>query len=243
MRDKVQMCQQICQAMQHLAGHQIVHGDVALRNILVRSLDPVIVKVSATTGDGVRFWILFCDQVADFGLAKWYWQLKKRTDLSRSQQYQEPLPIRWLPPEVLQHLEWSEKSDVWAFGITMWEIFADGREPYADVCVSDADVVAYVIGAGFPQQPTRCPDDIFAVMKRCWRSTILRHSMYLSLLFRLCPEDRPNFEQLNHLLYTVKVQDQVECAFFCLRGTEKVTEISKRSTRYVTAQGIIEMIP
>ena len=47
MRDKVQICIQICQAMQHLAGHQIVHGDVALRNILVQSLDPVMVKVNS----------------------------------------------------------------------------------------------------------------------------------------------------------------------------------------------------
>ena len=130
----------------------------------------------------VRFWIQFADQVADFGSAKWYWQVRQgTTDSSRSQQYQEPLPIRWLPPEVLQHLKWSEKSDVWAFGITMWEIFADGREPYADVCISDADVVAHVIAAGFPRQPTRCPENIFAIMKRCWRSAIRTHSICTSL--------------------------------------------------------------
>ena len=41
------------------------------------------------------------------------------------------IPIRWCPPEVLLRQEWSEKSDVWSFGVVMWEIFSSGNEPYA----------------------------------------------------------------------------------------------------------------
>ncbi len=42
-----------------------------------------------------------------------------------------PVPVRWSPGEVLTRGEWSEKSDIWSFGVTMWEIFSDGAEPYA----------------------------------------------------------------------------------------------------------------
>ena len=57
------------------------------------------------------------------------------------------IPIRWSPPEVLTSYRWSDKSDVWSFGVTMWEIFSGGNEPYAQK--SDSEVS--LINCSFPE--------------------------------------------------------------------------------------------
>lgn len=79
------------------------------------------------------------------------------------------LPIRWVSPEVIKSQSWSEKSDVWAFGITMWEIFNNGIEPYLAEFSSDIDVVHYVLDGGQLTKPTNCPDLIFEIMQQCLR--------------------------------------------------------------------------
>lgn len=138
---KLAMCEQICSAMCALCCEGVLHRDLAVRNILVQSLSPVHIKVS------------------DFGLARDRSSAGQRCHLST-------LPIRWTPPEVLRQQEWSEKSDVWAFGVTMWEIFSNGSEPYA--AQSDADVVPFVTGGGRLPRPQRCPRQLYDLMLECW---------------------------------------------------------------------------
>jgi FMS-like tyrosine kinase 1 len=104
-----------------LALEGIWHRDLATRNILVSSLDPVNIKVS------------------DFGLAHRFTEDSRRTNqvsqmaqVTLSHEQLPTIPIRWSPPEVLTRYEWSEKSDVWSFGVTVWEIFSCGGEPFPD---------------------------------------------------------------------------------------------------------------
>lgn len=139
-RAKLCMCEQICSAMCELAGEGVLHCDLAARNILMQSIDPVHVKVS------------------DFGLA--------HTPSIKSPEAKYAVPIRWSPPEVLKQGPCSEKSDVWSFGVVMWEIFSQGAEPFTDK--TDEQVVQYVLAGSRLKRPSRCPNEIYELMLSCW---------------------------------------------------------------------------
>lgn len=97
-----QWCQNIAHAMEYLASKQVVHGDLATRNILLcRNLNA---------------------KLCDFGLSR---RMYEYTSYLKSNV--EPLPWRWMAPESLLHWEFNEKTDVWAFGITVWEICTFGN--------------------------------------------------------------------------------------------------------------------
>lgn len=91
----------------------------------------------------------------------------------------EPLPIRWMAPEVLQSKEFTIQNDVWSFGVLMWEIFSDGEQPYSDV-ENDAITAHVTDGAGL-DKPESCPEAAFKTMQLCWEQQ---------------PKDRPHFSQL-----------------------------------------------
>eukprot|EP00210_Caulerpa_lentillifera_P000088 g84.t1 len=165
MSQKITMCAQICQAMKHLSSHNILHRDLAARNVLVKSLSPVTVKL------------------ADFGFA----ELTTGDDYPDLNQQcisscLKLVPLRWIAPEIIKNQSWSEKSDVWAFGVTMWEIFSNGHEPYAAEFNSDFEVADYVLHGGHLQKPSNCPNFIYNIMCQCWKYK---------------PNARPSFDELN----------------------------------------------
>jgi len=90
------------------------------------------------------------------------------------------LPIRWMSPEAIRDHAFSSKSDVWSFGVVLWEIGTLGSFPYADI--QDNELLRYLT-----QEKYRlaCPDtishDIYKIMNSCWNTV---------------PRDRPNFAQL-----------------------------------------------
>eukprot|EP00878_Enallax_costatus_P033317 GHUV01036732.1.p1 GENE.GHUV01036732.1~~GHUV01036732.1.p1 ORF type:complete len:392 (+),score=83.38 GHUV01036732.1:634-1809(+) len=113
---KLSMAEQIAAAMAELASEGVLHRDLAARNVLVQSLEPVHVKV------------------ADFGLAHQFANgdtANHTSSHTHGALLLSGIPVRWCSPEVLSHQAWSKASDVWAFGVTLWEVFADGTEPYA----------------------------------------------------------------------------------------------------------------
>ncbi|KAH9632758.1 hypothetical protein HF086_012093 [Spodoptera exigua] len=119
-------------------------------------------------------------EVADFGLARYV--LDDQYTSSGGTKF----PIKWAPPEVLNYTRFSSKSDVWAFGVLMWEVFTCGKVPYGRV--KNSEVADMVQRGMLLEKPKGCLNEIYNVMRLCWR--------------RL-PEERPSFRALKEELAVI----------------------------------------
>ena len=149
--------------MQYITCHDVVHRDLAARNILVfEELDPADPR-------SVRV------KVSDFGLSRpgCYYQ--------RTGAVTEALPVRYMPPEAIQRNKWSEKSDVWAFGVLLWEVATLGEIPY--FVNSDGEVKAGVCsGALRLPCPEGLPEVIFkGIIEPCWAKRAADRPTFASL--------------------------------------------------------------
>ena len=145
---------QVADAMMHLDLNKVIHRDLAARNILVFQFDP-------------NDWKKVLVKVTDYGLALLADKGFSVEETVSTQSASAVGPIRWMAPESLSRRMYSSKSDVWAFGVLLWEIMMLGFLPYYQIS-DDKDVVAAVLGGERLQNPTRCPHDVYAIMKACW---------------------------------------------------------------------------
>uniref|UniRef100_F1MSH3 Tyrosine-protein kinase n=1 Tax=Bos taurus TaxID=9913 RepID=F1MSH3_BOVIN len=157
------MCQDVCEGMEYLERNSFIHRDLAARNCLVNEAG--IVKVS------------------DFGMARYV--LDDQYTSSSGAKF----PVKWCPPEVFNYSRFSSKSDVWSFGVLMWEIFTEGRMPFEKN--TNYEVVTMVTRGHRLHQPKLASRYVYEVMLRCWQEK---------------PEGRPSFEDL---LRTI--DELVEC--------------------------------
>lgn len=132
---------QITKGMQYLEENRLVHRDLAARNVLVQT--PSHVKIT------------------DFGLAKLL-----DYDSDEYKATGGKMPIKWLALECIRHRIFTSKSDVWAFGVTIWELLTYGLRPYAEIEAKDL-VIAIEKGQRLPQ-PQICTLDIYMVLLSCW---------------------------------------------------------------------------
>uniref|UniRef100_A0A4W5Q022 Tyrosine-protein kinase n=1 Tax=Hucho hucho TaxID=62062 RepID=A0A4W5Q022_9TELE len=134
------ICQDVSEGMEHLEAHNFIHRDLAARNCLVN--DALVVKVS------------------DFGMARYV--LDDQYTSSSGTKF----PVKWSPPEVFNFCKYSSKSDVWSFGVLMWEVFTEGKMPFEQN--PNHEVVMMVSQGHRLYRPKKATPNIYDIMQRCW---------------------------------------------------------------------------
>uniref|UniRef100_A0A8D3B9F0 Tyrosine-protein kinase receptor n=2 Tax=Scophthalmus maximus TaxID=52904 RepID=A0A8D3B9F0_SCOMX len=152
---------QIAAGMLYLASQHFVHRDLATRNCLV--------------GNGLLV------KIGDFGMSRDIYS----TDYYRVGGH-TMLPIRWMPPESIMYRKFTTESDVWSFGVILWEIFTYGKQPWFQL--ANNEVIECITQGRVLECPWLCPKEIYDMMRGCWQRE---------------PQQRHNIKDIQKMLFAL----------------------------------------
>ncbi|KAF7658823.1 hypothetical protein LDENG_00007230 [Lucifuga dentata] len=146
-------CLQVCKALAYLEGLSMVHRDIAVRNVLVASHD--------------------CVKLGDFGLSRYVDEQEYyKASVSR-------LPIKWMAPESINFRRFTTASDVWMFGVCVWEVLSLAQQPF--FWLENWQVIDQLESGVRLPKPQLCPPTLYVLLMGCWEYD---------------PHARPSFSQL-----------------------------------------------
>ncbi|XP_053421951.1 macrophage colony-stimulating factor 1 receptor [Nycticebus coucang] len=183
LQDLLRFSSQVAQGMAFLASKNCIHRDVAARNVLL------------TNGHVAK--------IGDFGLAR---------DIMNDSNYivkgNARLPVKWMAPESIFDCVYTVQSDVWSYGILLWEIFSLGLNPYPGILVNSK--FYKLVKDGYQMaQPVFAPKNIYSIMQACWA---------------LEPTHRPTFQQICSLLQEQAQVDRRERDYANLQSSSSEPE-------------------
>ncbi|XP_030639160.1 focal adhesion kinase 1 isoform X1 [Chanos chanos] len=158
---------QLSTALAYLESKRFVHRDIAARNVLVSAVD--------------------CVKLGDFGLSRYM------EDSSYYKASKGKLPIKWMAPESINFRRFTSASDVWMFGVCMWEILMYGVKPFQGV--KNNDVIGRIENGERLAMPHNCPPTLYSLMTKCWAYD---------------PSKRPRFNELKAQLSTILAEEKVQ---------------------------------
>ncbi|XP_070702792.1 protein tyrosine kinase 2aa isoform X2 [Pempheris klunzingeri] len=158
---------QLSTALAYLESKRFVHRDIAARNVLVSSAD--------------------CVMLGDFGLSRYM------EDSSYYKASKGKLPIKWMAPESINFRRFTSASDVWMFGVCMWEILMYGIKPFQGV--KNNDVIGRIENGERLAMPPQCPPTLYSLMTKCWSYD---------------PSKRPRFTELKTQLSTILDEEKLQ---------------------------------
>ncbi|XP_047639127.1 focal adhesion kinase 1 isoform X13 [Phacochoerus africanus] len=158
---------QLSTALAYLESKRFVHRDIAARNVLVSAND--------------------CVKLGDFGLSRYM------EDSTYYKASKGKLPIKWMAPESINFRRFTSASDVWMFGVCMWEILMLGVKPFQGV--KNNDVIGRIENGERLPMPPNCPPTLYSLMTKCWAYD---------------PSRRPRFTELKAQLSTILEEEKVQ---------------------------------
>uniref|UniRef100_A0A8B9TBJ7 Focal adhesion kinase 1 n=1 Tax=Anas platyrhynchos TaxID=8839 RepID=A0A8B9TBJ7_ANAPL len=158
---------QLSMALAYLESKRFVHRDIAARNVLVSATD--------------------CVKLGDFGLSRYM------EDSTYYKASKGKLPIKWMAPESINFRRFTSASDVWMFGVCMWEILMHGVKPFQGV--KNNDVIGRIENGERLPMPPNCPPTLYSLMTKCWAYD---------------PSRRPRFTELKAQLSTILEEEKLQ---------------------------------
>ncbi|XP_046399789.1 ALK tyrosine kinase receptor-like isoform X2 [Ischnura elegans] len=167
MKDLLNCSLDVAKGCKYMEENHFIHRDIAARNCLLTTKGP---------GRVVK--------IADFGMAR---------DIYRADYYRKGgkamLPVKWMPPEAFLDGIFTSKTDVWSFGVLLWEVMSLGYMPYTGR--SNQEVMQLVTSGGRLEPPAHCPSPVYGIMTQCWHPRPDHRPSFSTLLERLgyCMQD------------------------------------------------------
>ncbi|MED6256852.1 Insulin-like growth factor 1 receptor, partial [Ataeniobius toweri] len=170
LKKMLQMAGQIADGMAYLNANKFVHRDLAARNCMVAED--------------------FTVKIGDFGMTR---------DIYETDYYRKGgkglLPVRWMSPESLKDGVFTTNSDVWSFGVVLWEIATLAEQPYQGL--SNEQVLRFVMEGGLLEKPQNCPDMLFNLMRMCWQYNPKMRPSFVEIISSIKDELEPSFKEVS----------------------------------------------